>query len=424
MNYKNLLQNKKILIGVTGSIAIYKSLELIRLFVKNGAIVRVVMSDKASEFITPLTFEAISQHEVLTASSQNWRSENNHIGFAKWADIFIIAPATANTINKLSHGIADNILLECALACTKPIVVAPSANSAMYENIFTKNSLKLLNINGFNIVEPTVKTLACGDVGVGALAEVSDIFFEAIKILNIDSYWENRRVVVSGGGSVERVDDVRFISNFSSGKMAFSIAKALHFKGADVCLVSSKEPLDLPKGIHVIKVESGDEFKTYIEEALNVAKKGVLIKPNLKNGLNQTTLIQKKPYLFMTAAISDYKPKFRQSGKLKKEFLGESFALELELNSDILATINKEDIFSVGFKAEFDEQNGFKSASKKLEKLNLDAICLNFISKNGFGGDENEIELILKDRVIKLEKDDKLNIAIKMLDCFKEVHDR
>ncbi len=243
-----ILKDKKILIGVTGSIAIYKTLDLIRLFIKSGAVVRVLMSESAKKFINPITFEAISQNKVLDENSENWdkNSDYNHIDITKWADILLIAPATANTINKISCGIADNLLLQTVLACKKKIIIAPAANTNMIENPITIQSINNLKNLGFEVLQTQTKELACKDVGNGAMLEPIDIFHKTCKELLKTSYWENRRVVLSGGGTLEKIDDVRYISNFSSGKMASNLATALYYLGADVTLVSSRGFENIP----------------------------------------------------------------------------------------------------------------------------------------------------------------------------------
>jgi len=248
----NLLKDKKIVVGVTGSISIYKSLEIIRLFIKAGAKVRVIMSESAKEFISPITFEAISQNIVLHKDTQNWQNDNNHIGLAKWADILLIAPASANTINKISAGIADNLLLETVLAYNKTIIIAPSANTKMYLNPNTQASLKKLKVFGHIVVNPEKKVLACKDEGVGALANPLEIFYQSSRELLKEDFWINRRIVITGGGTIEKIDDIRYISNFSSGKMAYSLALALYLKGSDVCFISTKEVENLPKNIYNI----------------------------------------------------------------------------------------------------------------------------------------------------------------------------
>ena len=415
---KNLLEGKNIVVGVSGSISIYKSLELIRLFIKSGAKVKVVMSESAKEFISPLTFQALTREKVLHKDSESWADENNHIDLGKWADLVVVAPATANTINKLSNGIADNLLLSLLLAYKRTKIIAPAANTNMYKNPLTQSSLKMLKLTNFVVVEPQEKMLACGDVGDGALADVEDIFYNCAKALLKDEYWTNRRVVVSGGGTVEKIDDVRFISNFSSGKMASSLSLALYLKGADVCLITTKKSSALPSDLYTLEVESSEDMKEYLVDAIRISKKGVLTKATLMDD-SVPELIQKKPYLFMAAAISDYKPKYPQNGKLKKSDIGDTWSLELVKNEDILNSLDKSDIYSVGFKAEMDPKSGLENAKKMLEEKNLDAVCLNDVSKNSFGSDENEITLITKEKIIDLPKNDKLSLSLDLLEKIK-----
>ncbi len=410
-----LLEGKKIVVGVTGSIAIYKSLELIRLFIKEGAEVRVVMSQSAKRFINPLTFEAISTHEVLCEKTESWANDNNHIDIGKWADLYVIAPATANTINKLSNGIADNLITQIALAFKGEILLAPAANTNMYLNNTTKASLKMLKILNFQEIVPQKKQLACGDEGIGALAEPKEIFHKSAQMLLKDPYWINRRVVVTGGGTVEKIDDVRYISNFSSGKMAASLSKALYYKGADVCLLATQKISDIPGEVYLIDVENSKELKEYLVDAIRVAKKGVLTKATLMDD-SVPELIQKKPYLFMAAAVSDFVPKYPQEGKIKKDTIGDVWNLELVKNEDILSSVSKEGIFSIGFKAESDSEKGLDNATNMLAKKDLDGVCYNNISKNPFGSDENEITLITKSGQYPLAKADKLHVSLNLLD--------
>ncbi len=414
MQYDLLLKDKKILLGVTGSIAIYKSLELIRLFVKSGAEVRVVLSESSAKFITPLTFEALSTNVVLNEDSESWANDNNHIDIGKWADIFIIAPVTANTINKLSNGIADNLLTQVAIAYPQTKLLAPAANTNMYQNPATQASLKMLKLMNYEIIEPVNKLLACGDEGVGALAEPKDIFYKAAQILLKDEFWVNRRVVLSGGGTIEKIDAVRYISNFSSGKMANSLAKALYLKGADVCLITTKPDSSLPSDLYVIDVENSSDMAEYLQDAIRIAKKGILTKATLMDN-SMPELIQKKPFLFMVAAVSDYVVKYPQTQKMKKEMIGESWSLELVQNSDILASLNKDGVFSVGFKAESDSINGLENAKNMLIKKDLDAVCFNDISKNSFGSDKNAITLLTKEGQVELKESSKFQISFDLL---------
>lgn len=416
-----LLKDKKILVGVCGSIAIYKTLELIRLYIKAGAQVRVIMTEGAKKFINPITFEAISQNKVLDESSENWdkNQDYNHIDIGKWSDIFVIAPASANTINALANGLGNNLLLQTALAYPRMKLIAPAANTNMLKNPITQASLKMLKLCNYEIISSQTKELVCKDVGDGAMAEPADIFDATCKELLKDEYWVNRRVVLSGGGTLEKIDDVRYISNFSSGKMASSLARALYYKGADVCLVSTRGYENLPKDIHLIKVQSSSEMYEYLVDSIRVAKKGVLTKPTLMDS-STPSLIMKKPFLFMVAAVSDYVPSFPQEGKLKKELIGNSWNLELKQNIDILKSLDKEGIISIGFKAEIDETIALNSATRMLENKNLDGVCLNILNEeNSFGSDNNNIELILKNNSFEF-KGSKLEVSLNILKKLEE----
>ena len=398
-----ILKDKNILLAVTGSIAIYKSLELIRLFIKAGANVKVILSDGAKKFINPITFEAISQNRVLDESSESWdKSQNyNHIDITKWADILLIAPATANTINKISCGIADNLLLQTVLACKKKIIIAPAANTNMIENPITIQSINNLKNLGFEVLQTQTKELICKDVGNGAMLEPIDIFQITCRELLKTSYWENRRVVLSGGGTVEKIDDVRYISNFSSGKMASNLATALYYLGADVSLVITRGYENIPKDIDLQIVDSSQTMFLALQDKL--ALKSL-----------------KKSFLFMVAAISDYIPKESFSGKLKKEQLGETWSLELAKNIDILATLNKSEIYAIGFKAEMDKKEAKTNAQNMLKNKNLDAVCLNILDENNsFGSQNNNIELILKDKSFDFSGD-KLDISLEILNRFEK----
>jgi len=420
MNLINL-NGKKILVGVTGSIAIYKACELVRLFVKSGAKVNVVMSDAAKKFITPLTFEAITREKVLTKETEDWASNLNHIDLSQSSDAFVIAPATANTINKISKGIADNLLLECALAFDKNLVIAPAANTQMIENHYTQGSLKMLKVNDVEIVSPITKELACGVEGNGALAEPLAIYYATIKTILKDEFWENRKVVVSGGGTREAIDEVRFIGNHSSGKMANALALALYLKGADVCLVTTKKDSSLPSDIYTLEVDSASEMSEYINDCIRVAKKGKVSKASLNNP-EAISVIRKTPYLFMAAAVADYKVKYPQDGKLKKEALGDEWSLELAKNEDILKNLNKDGIITIGFKAEKDENIALNSAKSMLEKKNLDAVCLNILGKNNnFGSDLNRVTCISKEMQKEIPLKPKIDVAFDILDFAKEL---
>ena len=414
-----MVENKKILVAVTGSIAIYKVCDLVREYIKAGAQVKVVMSSAATKFITPLTFEALTRQPVLTEQNESWSNENNHIDCAKWADLMVVAPATANTINKLSKGVADNLLTQTFLACKAKKIVAPSANTAMLEDANTVASLKMLRVNECVIVAPQEKLLACGDVGKGALAQVDDIFDESVRVLNEDAFYKDRKIIVTSGGGREKIDDVRYISNFSSGKMGASLAKWLYYMGADVFYLSFTKN-KVPTKVHSLQVESSSEMAQYLNDAIRVAKKGKLSQVTMQSG--PQTLIQKKPMLFMAAAVSDYLPAYPQKGKIKKQDIGSQWNLELRQNSDILASTDKEGITTIGFKAEFDSKNGYKNAKQMLKSKGLDAVCLNILNGvQSFGSDTNEVTFITHTTDTHFEKASKLEIASKIAQSCKQL---
>lgn len=390
-----LLKNRNILLCITGSIAVYKALELVRLYIKSGANVKVLMTEASQRFVTKLSFEAISQNRVLDESSESWEKNQdyNHIDIGKWADILVIAPCSANTINKLANGIADNLLTQTVLAYKGKKIIAPAANTNMIENQITVKSLKKLRKFGFALISSQVKELACKDVGNGALAEPETIFYKTARELLKEDYWEKRSVILSGGGTVEKIDDVRYISNYSSGKMASSLALALYLRGADVNLVSTRghENLqNLNTEINTITVQSSYQMYEDLEILIKKAKKA-----------NEKV---KKPYLFMVSAVSDYVPQEDFEGKLKKEMVGQAWNLKLKQNIDILNSLDKKGLISIGFKAEMDEVVANENATKMLEKKNLDAVCLNILKdKNSFGTSDNAIELIFEKESFSFE---------------------
>ena len=412
----NLLDGKKILLGVTGSIAAYKSLELLRLYTKAGADVHVVMSPSAKKFIAPLSFEALSHNRVLDDSNESWADDFNHIKTSQWADVMVIAPASANTIAKLANGLADTILTQCALAFPGVKLIAPSANTHMIQNPMIQASLKMLAIANYDVVSTQTKELACETVGDGAMAEPIEIFWNTARILLSNSFWSNRRVIVTGGGTIERLDDVRYISNFSSGKMASSLAVALYIRGADVNLISTKFEPDLPNTIHTIDVEGSAEMEEYLTDSIRIAKKGKLSKPSLIHD-EPIGLIQKEPFLFMAAAVSDYVPTHPQTGKLKKEMLGDTWEITMKKNHDIIASCNKEGIKTVAFKAELDPSTATQNAQNLLDNKGVNAVCLNIINDNNtFGSDTNAIDFISKNGTISFPSADKLTLSLSIID--------
>lgn len=395
-----MLENKNILLLVTGSIAIYKSLDLISNLKKLGSNVFVVMSDEAMKFITPLTFEALSGHKVLHSKSQEFlTSSPNHISYARLADIAIIAPASVNIIAKLNYGIADNIIIETLLALDCPIMLAPSANTNMLSAPQTKRNLESLKSMGIHIIEPRVSLLACNITAKGAMADINEIIFQIKRVFLRSEFWSNKEVVITGGGSIEQIDDIRHISNNSSGKQASNLALRFYYLGAKVTLISSRFPLALPLEIKCLEVKSSKDFSNA-----------------LKDSLKDSSI------LLMAAAISDYIPN-KIDGKLKKEQLGDIWNLRLEQNIDILKSLKAS--FKVGFKAESEEDTAMQNARKMLEHKGCDMVVLNVINdSNKIGGDSNEICIITKDSTTPKLKGDKEAISVEIINAIeKQIRD-
>ncbi|NLC27652.1 MAG: bifunctional phosphopantothenoylcysteine decarboxylase/phosphopantothenate--cysteine ligase CoaBC [Campylobacteraceae bacterium] len=391
---QKLLENKHILLGITGSIAIYKSIELLRLLTKAGAKVRVMMSEDAKRFITPLTFEALSGNPVISASTESWANDANHIHIHRWSDLFCIAPTTANTINKLAHGIADNLVTQTALASPKSILIAPAANTQMINHTATKKSLETLKNRGVTIVDSIEKKLACQDFGKGAMAEPEYIFWQIAREFLKEPNILNHPVVVTGGGTREAIDSVRFISNYSSGKMAEALATALFLKGANVTLLSSTKNHTNILPFECIPYESSLDLRKQLKK-----------------------LKAKNETLFMAAAVSDYVPEVKLEGKFKKNTLGLKWKLELAQNTDILKEMSSLGFKCIGFKAETDPKTAHENAEKMFKNKNLHAVCLNILNDTcNFGSEQTRIDLFLAEGWKSLPLQSKLDSAFKIVD--------
>ena len=380
-----MLKNKKILLAVCGSIAFYKAYEILSLLKKQGADVYVALSDVALEFCSVSGFEALSEHKILSSKTQNWQDGVNHIAYSKM-DLVLIAPASVNTINKLTAGICDNVFMQTLIAASHvPLVVAPAANNNMIEHFATQNSLEILKKNGALVVEPVLKTLACGDVGKGGLASPEVIVEAAIKRLS-KPLFAGKKVVITGGATTEKIDDVRAITNFSSGKMARALARAFYYAGAEVKLLASFETANEP--FESFKFSSSSELLELCKSECESA--------NL---------------LVMCAAVSDFVPT-KIDGKIKKEDVGESLNLSLKRNVDILQSLKEFKCKKIGFKLEISSESALKSARSMLEKKALDAVCLNILGeKNGFASEQNEVNFITKSGEILLPLASKDEIA-------------
>lgn len=410
-----LLENKRVLLLVSGSIAAYKSLELTRLLFKSGASIQVVMSKGAKKFIKPLSFEALSHHKVLHDRNEKWyynhqnKLHHNHIACAASADLLIFAPLSANSLSKIAHALADNAISATFLACASPKILAPSMNTNMLNSPITQSNLKRLKDSNHIILDTKNALLACDTKGDGAMAEPLEILFKASQTLLKDAYFENREVIVMGGASVEKIDSVRIISNLSSGIQASALALALYFKGAKVILIASNFPTPLPKEITSVLVSDTASY----ENALNNAAKNLQ-----KHAL--------KPLLFNLAAISDYLPKTSFSHKLKKSELGETLNIECVQNKDLLASVNPNQFVKIGFKAEDDQQNAIKNAQNLLKPSqdngkDCSVVALNLIKDSRpFGSLENELWLFSHKKTQKIPSMNKLEASFKILDFIKD----
>ncbi|MGL2870579.1 bifunctional phosphopantothenoylcysteine decarboxylase/phosphopantothenate--cysteine ligase CoaBC [Helicobacter pylori] len=410
-----LLENKRVLLLVSGSIAAYKSLELTRLLFKSGASIQVVMSKGAKKFIKPLSFEALSHHKVLHDRNEKWyynhqnKLHHNHIACAVSADLLIFAPLSANSLSKIAHALADNIVSATFLACASPKILAPSMNTNMLNSPITQSNLKRLKDTNHIILDTQNALLACDTKGDGAMAEPLEILFKATQTLLKDAYFENREVIIMGGASVEKIDSVRVISNLSSGIQASALALALYFKGAKVTLIASNFPTPLPKEIASVLVSDTASY----ENALN----------NAANNLQKHAL---KPLLFNLAAISDYVPKTSFNHKLKKSEIGETLNVECVQNKDLLASVNPNQFVKIGFKAEDDQQNAIKNAQNLLKPSqdngkDCSVVALNLIKDSRpFGSLENELWLFSYKKTQKIPSMNKLEASFKILDFIKD----
>lgn len=367
------LKGKNILLGVTGGIAAYKAVDIASRLVKLGAEVSVIMTKNATSLVQPLTFRYISRKPVFAdmfAEPEDWQPE--HIALADKADILVVAPATANTIGKLAHGIADDMLSTTAMAVRCPILVAPAMNCHMYDNPILQNNINILKSHGFEFIEPEYGLLACGYEGKGRLAEPEKIVERIKQILNQPIDLEGKIVIVTAGPTHEALDPVRFISNRSSGKMGYAIAEAASKRGAEVMLISGPTNLNPREGMNLIKVESAMQMR---DEVMAHAPQAQII--------------------VMAAAVSDYRPKEISQQKMKRGQT--SLTIELEENPDILAELGKNknaNQIIVGFSME--TENLIENSRKKLEKKKADLIVANDVSKEGagFGTDTNIVTFI------------------------------
>ena len=374
------LEGKKVVLGVSGGIAVYKAVELSRLLVKEGAEVYVVMTENAKQFVTPLTFEALSGHPVYHEIFGNEASASmEHIRAEEKADLMIVAPATANSIGKMAHGLADDPLSTLFSAFGGPVLVAPAMNDKMWDNLAVQENIRTLKKRGVGIIDPEAGELACGTVGLGRLAEPERLLEAVRKRLLRQSDLAGLRVLVTAGPTREPLDPVRFITNRSSGKMGYAIARQARSRGADVTLISGPTHLEPPFGVNLLNCQRTGEM-------------GELV----LNHLPQCDV------LIMTAAVGDFAPKTVQKEKIKKS--GEDpLTLSLHPTQDILKDVakKKSNQLIVGFAAE--SENIIQSATEKLQRKQLDLIVANDISAPGIGFQSDNNQVILIDRYSKAE---------------------
>ena len=365
-----MVKDKTVVLGVTGSIAAYKAVELASKLTQAGASVDVVMTKCATEFVTPLTFRSITHRPVATDMFANPDEYDiEHIALAERAEVVVIAPATANIIAKLAAGIADDMLCCTVLATKAPVVLAPAMNVHMWENAITQENLTKLRNRGFKIVEPGYGALACGETGKGRLAEVEDILAAILRILDRKSDLAGKRVVVTAGGTQEPIDPVRLICNRSSGKMGYALAEAARERGAKVTLISAPTILPAPDGVEMVQVQTALQMREAVLKAVPEADA-----------------------LIMAAAVADYRPATAAKSKLKKEEFP-LMQLELIRNPDIISEV-KGNLIKVGFAAE--SENAVQNATVKLKNKGLHLIVANNITEagSGFGADTNKVALI------------------------------
>lgn len=398
-----MLNGKTILLGVTGGIAAYKSASLASLLVKSGAEVRVLMTEHAKNFINPITFESLTGHKCVSDTfDRNFEFKVEHVALAKKADAVIIAPATANVTAKLAHGIADDMLTTTVLACRCPKIVAPAMNTAMYENPVTQDNLNTLRRYGMEIAEPDSGYLACGDVGAGKMPEpevLLEYVYRACAFTGEQKDMEGLKVLVTAGPTQEAVDPVRYITNHSSGKMGYSIARMCMLRGASVTLVTGKTAIRAPMFVDVVPVVSAKEM--YDAVVSRSEEMDIIIK---------------------AAAVADYRPRHVAEEKVKK---GDGqMVIELERTDDILADLGsrkRDGQFLCGFSMETERM--VENSRKKLVRKNLDMIAANNLKVQGAGfeTDTNIVTLIGKDFQEELPMMDKGQVASCLLDKILEL---
>lgn len=389
-----MVAGKHIVLGVTGSIAAYKIASLASMLVKKKADVTVIMTPNATNFINPITFESLTGNKCLVDTfDRNFEFQVEHVSLAKQTDVFLVAPASANVIAKAAHGIADDMLTTTLLACTCPKLFAPAMNTRMYQNPIVQDNMKALARYGMEVITPASGYLACGDTGEGKMPEPEVLCEYIVKALTPKDL-QGRKVLVTAGPTQEKIDPVRYISNHSTGKMGYAIARAAMMRGADVTLVSGKVNIEPPMGVKVVPVISAADMA----QAVRVVS-------------------QEQDIIVKAAAVADYRPRVTADEKLKKK--DEELSVELERTEDILAYLGahrREGQFLCGFSMETEHM--LDNSRAKLEKKNIDMIVANNLKQEGagFGTDTNVVTLLTKDETVQLPLMSKEEVADRLLD--------
>lgn len=395
-----MLKGKTVVLGVTGSIAAYKIANLASMLVKQHAEVHVIMTENATNFINPITFETLTNHKCLVETfDRNFQFHVAHVSLAQQADVMLIAPASANIIAKLAHGIADDMLSTTALACTAPILVSPAMNTKMYENPITQDNLETLRKYNFTVIEPDSGFLACRDTGAGKMPSETVLFDHILREIACPKDLAGKKLLVTAGPTQEAIDPVRFISNHSTGKMGYAIARRAMLRGADVTLVSGPTAIDPPPFVTFIPVVSAKDMYDAV-----------------------TTHANEQDIIIKSAAVADYTPTTVATEKVKKK--EGDLSISLTRTQDILAYLGahkKEGQILCGFSME--TENMLENSKKKLEKKKADMIIANNLKDDGagFGTDTNIVTLITKEQVRELPKLSKEEVADAILDALLEL---
>ena len=390
-----MLKGKHVVLGITGSIAAYKTAGLASMLVKKGCHVQVLMTENATNFINPITFETLTGNKCLVDTfDRNFEFSVEHVALAKQADVVMIAPASANIIAKLAHGLADDMLTTTVLACRCKKIIAPAMNTNMYENPVVQDNIKICEKYGMEVIKPAVGYLACGDTGAGKMPEPAELFDYIEKEIGAQKDLEGRKILVTAGPTREAIDPVRYITNHSTGKMGYAVAKAAALRGADVTLITGKTDTPKPRFVKLIEIESARDMFEAVTKA--AAEQDIIIK---------------------AAAVADYRPKSAGTEKTKKT--DGDMAIELERTDDILKWLGahrKEGKFLCGFSME--TQNMLENSRVKLDKKNIDMIVANNLKVEGagFGTDTNVVTIITRERDLELEKMTKEEVADRLLD--------